>query len=299
MNTPHCTARYTLISLVLGATLFAGCASRAPADPPPQQRPEAMLAITQGHALIRFNAGDPTRITSQAPLKGLAPGEVVVGMDFRVSRGVLYVLADSGQLYTLDVGTAQLSPVGQAAPLAALKGQRVGVDFNPTVDRIRVVTAGGQNWRMHPDTGAWVDADPKREGVQADGPLAYAATDPQAGRAPQLAAAGYTYNQADDKLTTNYAIDLASGQLVMQGTREGAKPAVSPSTGQLYSVGKLGVKGLVDASLDISDVRNAALAALDDGRRTRLYEVNLADGRTRLLGTVGDGQRLLGLAIEP
>jgi Domain of unknown function (DUF4394) len=291
--------RHALSASLLGAALLIGCASPRPADPPPQKRPELVRAITANHLLISFNAGEPGRVMSQLPVTGLAPGESVVGMDFRVARGVLFVLADSGQLYTLDVATAKLTPVGQGRAPVLLKGQRVGVDFNPAVDRIRVVTASGQNWRMHPDSGAWIDADPKQEGLQADGALSFVATDASTGRQPQLAAAGYTYNKDNDKLTTNYAIDLATAQLVRQGSKEGDKPVISPSTGQLYSVGKLGVQGVVDAHLDISDVRNAALAALDDGRGTRLYEISLGDGRARLLGTIGQGQRLLGLAIEP
>jgi 6-phosphogluconolactonase (cycloisomerase 2 family) len=78
---------------------------------------------------------------------------------------------------------------------------------------------------------------------------------------------------------------------------------VSPNTGQLRTVGPLavtGLKDLKDAHFDISDVRNAALAALDDGQRMRLYEIDLATGKATLLGSVGQGQqRLVGMAIEP
>ena len=89
------------------------------------------------------------------------------------------------------------------------------------------------------NTGAVAATDP---------PLAYAAGDVAAGRAPQLVGAAYTYNKIHDKLTTNYAIDRATGSLVMQGTAEGVTPAVSPNTGQLRTVGALGTGPVDDAA---------------------------------------------------
>jgi hypothetical protein len=114
-------------------------------------------------------------------------------------------------------------------------------------------------------------------------------------------AAGYTYHQRDDKLTTNYAIDAALGTLVLQGSREGAQPVVSPNTGQLRTVGPLGLGPLADASFDISDVRNAALLAARTSPQapTVLYRVDLDTGRASALGVVGDGAPLRGLAIVP
>ena len=289
------------LGLLVGAlALLGGCASRGASEPAPTNRPEQLLAITLGHELIRVKAGQPQQVVSRLALQGLAAGERVVGMDFRVARGVLYVLADSGQLYTANTATATLTPVGTASGAGpVLRGQRVGVDFNPVADRLRVVTASGQNWRLHPDTGAWVDADAAQEGVQGDGALAYAADDAQAGSTPKIGAAAYTYNKDNDKLTTNYAIDLAGAKLVMQGSREGTTPAVSPNTGKLRTVGSLGVSRVTEVAFDIADINNAAMAALGDGRRTRLYQVDLNTGKAKLLGTVGDGKPLLGMAIEP
>ena len=85
----------------------------------------------------------------------------------------------------------------------------------------------------------------------------------------------------------------------MQGSREGQMPVVSPNTGQLRTVGKLGVGQLEDAALDISDVRNTPLAALRVAGQTRLYLLNLNTGQASLLGIVHDGRALWGMAIEP
>ena len=188
-----------------------------------------------------------------------------------------------------------------ALPLAiALVGGEFGFDFNPAVDRIRIVSNSGQNLRGHPDTGAAVDGNPSQDGVQSDGPLAFAANDRNAGKPARVVGAGYTYNKQNDKITTNYAIDAATGSLVMQGSKEGATPAVSPNTGQLFTVGALGVSPFSRASFDIADVSGAAFVALDhDGAsRTRFYSVDLASGKATFIGTVG-GERLRGMSVEP
>lgn len=289
-----------LLAPVLGAALLAACSHVAP-EPEGPPRKEHLLALTDGHELIRVNAGQPRRVLSRVAVSGLAAGEKLVGIDFRVARGVLYALSDRGRLFTLNPQSGALTPVGGAPMAVALAGNAFGFDFNPAADRIRIVGDGGQNLRAHPDTGAAVDANPDMPGVQADAPLAYRAGDVNSGAAPQVVAAGYTYNTQNDKLTTNYAIDRRLGVLVMQGSREGATPVVSPNSGQLATVGPLGLGPLDEAAFDIADVGGAAFAALRSVAqpRTRLHLVDLATGQARLLGTVADGGKLRGLAIEP
>jgi hypothetical protein len=288
-------ARRTAMAVLVGAAL-AGCATA----PAPEQR-ELVVAVTAAHELITFNAGQPDRILERRPVTGLPAGERLVGIDFRVARGVLYALSQAGRLYTLDIPTGALRPVGPAPAVLGLAGAAFGFDFNPAADRIRVVSNTGQNLRLHPDSGAAVDGDPATEGVQPDPALRYAWSDVNAGRTPNIAGAAYTYNTQDSKLTTNYAIDRALGVLVMQGSREGTTPVVSPNTGQLRTVGPLGLGPLTDVAFDIADVGNAALVAVRTpaDTQTRLHLVNLATGATRPLGTVGEGVPLLGMAIEP
>jgi hypothetical protein len=270
----------------LAASLLAGCAA-TPEEAVGPLRAETVYAVTDQGELIRFNAGQPQRLQQRLPLQGLAAGDRLVGIDYRVARGVLFALSASGRLYTLDTATARLQPVGTAAPVA-LSGNRFGVDFNPVADRVRVVSDSGQNLRLHPDTGALAAADP---------PLASAAG--AAAGTLRIAGAAYTYNKRNDKLTTNFALELGTGALVMQGSAEGAQPVVSPNTGQITVVGALGTGPLDDASFDIADTNNAALAALRSQGRTRLFSVDLASGRATPIGTVGDGRALWGMAIAP
>lgn len=286
-------------SHMFGAALLAAC-STLPSEPLGPPAPEKLYAVTAANRLVSFNGGQPQKLLSDAALQGLQPQEAVIGLDYRVARGELFALGSSGRLYRVDAATATARPVGQ--PLAVkLAAGSAGFDFNPTVDRIRVVTDAGQNLRLHPETGAVVDANPAAEGLQTDGALAYDAADRNAGRTPAIVAAGYTYNQDNEKITTNYAIDARQGTLVMQGSREGVLPAISPNTGRLFTVGPLEAGAFDQAAFDISDVRNAAYAALTPpgGTASVLYRVNLDTGRATRLGTIAGGAVVSGMAIEP
>jgi hypothetical protein len=222
-------------------------------------------------------------------------------MDFRVARGVLYGLAQTGRLYTIDTATGIVKSL-TAPPLdMQLVGDGVGMDFNPAVDRIRVVTSTGQNLRIHPDTGEMINGSNMLRGVHPDITLNYLPGDANAARRPNVVAAAYTYNKQNEKITTLYVIDRALGNLAMQGSKEGSTPFVSPDTGQLTTMGSLGLGPLVNAAFDISDISNAALAAVRTTAdpATRLYLLDLNTGRATALGRVGDGGPVVGIAIEP
>jgi len=66
-------------------------------------------------------------------------------------------------------------------------------------------------------------------------------------------------------------------------------------------VGALGLGKLIDVTMDISDLRYLALAAVrtKDEPRSVLYDVDLQNAQTRRLGVIGDGEPVLGVAIAP
>ena len=278
---------------------LAGCASMSEPDGPP--RKEFFHAVTQSNQLIKFNAGQPQKILERKSISGLQQGETILGIDYRVAKGILYALGDSGRLYTINTASGAATQVGKSTFPVKLDGTEFGFDFNPTVDRIRVVSTTGQNLRLHPDTGGVVDSDDKTAGVQIDGTLAFAAGDPNAGKQPRIAAAAYTYNKVNEKITTNFAIDAALGLLVTQGTREGATPAVSPNTGQIYTVGSLGTGESARVAFDIADVTGAGFVALTKAgdNRSRFYLVDLNTGAATFIGTIGGGEAVRGISFEP
>ena len=286
-------------AIALAAIALVGCAS-TPSEPMGQARAEKAVAVTASHQFIQFNAGQPQKILASMAIKGLAPGETILGIDYRVSKDTLYALGSSGRLYTLNEDTAQLTPVGAAPFAVKLDGSQFGFDFNPTVDRIRVISQTSQNLRLHPDTGAVVDSNPNMDGVQIDGPLAYANGDANFGKKPSVVGAAYSYNKADTKITTNFALDAATGSLITQGSREGSNPMVSPNTGQLFTVGKLGVN-FEDAAFDIQALSDVAFTALSgkDIRGTRWYTLDLKTGTAQFIGTIGTSEAIRAVALEP
>ena len=285
-----------LAALALALASLTACTTMAPES---AERAEKAVAVTASNKLLKFNAGRPDRILTTLNITGLQAGETLLGIDYRVSKDQLYALGSSGRLYTVNEDTAVVSVVGM--PFAVkLEGTQFGFDFNPTVDRIRVVSNTGQNLRLHPDTGAVVDSNMTLDGVQTDGKLTYAAGDTNFGKSPIAVGAAYSYNKADTKITTNFALDAATGALVTQGSREGVMPAVSPNTGQFFTIGSLGIP-FTTAAFDIQALSDVAFAALNSDGTTasRWVTIDLKTGAARLLGTVGGGERVVGIAMEP
>jgi hypothetical protein len=287
----------TRLALAFTTTLLLAACASTPPEPMGPPAKEMIFAVTAGNELVQFNAGQPQLLLSRKALTGLTAGDTLLGIDFRVAKGQLYGLGASGQLYRIDTRAGTASAVGSPQPIPREGASEWGFDFNPTVDRIRVVNDAGANFRLHPDTGALVDSNPNEPGVQLDGRLAYDAADANAGKTPAIVAAAYTYNKDNDKITTNYALDGRQGVLVHQGSKEGVQPAVSPNTGRLFTVGSLGIGAFEHATLDISDLSNAAYAAVTAGGKSAWYRIDLATGRATRVGTVVTP--VVGAAIEP
>lgn len=266
---------------------------------PARDRSELLLGVTDGNEIVTFQASEPGKVLTRLAIRGLSPNEHLLGVDFRVAKGQLYGLSNQGRLLRIDTDTGQVSALG--SPVTLPTGDAWGVDFNPTVDRIRVVNGAGHNLRLHPDTGAQVDGQADTPGVQADGPLAYTSGDLLEGVKPRIVAAAYTYNKVNEKITTNYAVDAGAGYLAIQGSLEGAATLVSPNTGRLQAVGPLLIERFDDASFDICDVNNNAyLSTTRQGTAgTKLYELNLSSGQARLIGAVGGNLTLKGLTVVP
>ncbi|MGM1059586.1 DUF4394 domain-containing protein [Saccharothrix sp. Mg75] len=260
-------------ALVAAAALTAVVVAPGTANATGGQTADVHL-LTQDGTLTTGSSTLPL-LGHRVRVRGLDRHDRLVGIDVRPATGSLYGMGGSGRLYTVDPRTGQATGIGTPA---TLDGRAVGFDFNPTVDRIRLVTSTGQNLRLNPDTGAV---------AAVDGTLAY----PDARTAPKIAAAGYTNSVAGATSTTLYAIDSARGTLVTQGTRAGATPVVSPNTGQLFTVGRLGVRIDTGNGFDIAPDGTALVAS-----GPAIHRVDLETGRARLVGLApGD---VIGLAFR-
>lgn len=283
-------------TLLLAATLSTSAMSASLT-----KSPTSVWAVDDQHILFNVNPEQPSVIVKSFQIHGLSKSDHIIGIDFRVARGELYALVDSGRIYRLDTQSGEATLIDGSEPVAEMAVGPYGFDFNPAADKLRVVGDRNKNLRLDPDSGAKVDFDKAQTGVQTDPDLAFDSQDQLAGEFPDIVAAAYTYNPNDSKLTTNYAIDRRKGMLLMQGSKEGTSPSVSPNLGVLYSVGPLGTGPVKDASFDISDVNNTALAAIlpSDRLQTQLMKIDLATGQATPMGILGDGGHVTGLAIEP
>jgi hypothetical protein len=222
-------------------------------------------AVSETNSLMIFNPATPQTVITKA-ITGLSGGENILGIDFRPVNGQLYALGSTSKLYTINLSSGAATAVG-AAFTPALSGASFGFDFNPTVDRIRVVSNTGQNLRLNPNDGTV---------AATDGALNGAAT--------TATAAAYTNNFAGATTTVLYVMDAT--KLYTQNP---------PNNGTLVNVGNLGIT--IDASngFDISSKTGTAWAILTVGTTTKLYSINLTTGAATAVGDFGAKAR--GFAI--
>jgi hypothetical protein len=252
---------------------------------------QRLYAITSRNRLIQFDSNEPDDLISKRRVTGLQINERLLGIDFRPANGALYGLGSSSRLYVIDINTGAATPVGSGPFSPALQGKVFGFDFNPTVDRIRVISDAGQNLRLHPDLGTVVDFDPNTAGIQTDGQLAYASGDANFGRQPRAAGAAYTNPDNDPATgTTLYDIDTRLDVLAIQNP---------PNNGVLNTVGSLrrNAERLLGFDIAASGVAYAAWAEDDDDDDNRLVTIDLATGKATKLGKIdADDAPITGLA---
>jgi hypothetical protein len=285
----------TLAAVVALGTMLAAGLTAVPAASATSRGAAPDLYLLEGNGTLSVRDSQrPLLALHRVKVHGLKAHDRLVGIDVRPATAKLYAIGKSGQLYTLDVKSGRASAVGTAA--AGAVGTTVGFDFNPTVDRIRLVQSNGRNLRLHPDTGAVAGVDTA---------LAYAA----GGSTPKVAAAAYTDSFAGATTTGLYGLDARRDALVTQGTLPGATPAVSPNTGQLFTVGRLGTdisavngfdisgKGRVAGSYNARDYDAIAAVQGEYGlfHGSKLVRVDLRTGRTTPLLALGLGE-VVGLA---
>lgn len=225
--------------------------------------------------LVRFDPTNPGAVTTLG-----GTGVMLTGIDFRPATGELWGY-DGRALYRLDLTTGAAA---LAFTLTSTTNGNAGFDFNPTVDRIRVVDANGTNLRLNPNDGA----------TTVDGAYTYAMGDPNAARTPSFQAVAYTNSDNDPATgTTLYGVDRNLGTLVR---------IASPNGGMVNTVGSLGL-GMAPMVLGFDIVtmgtmNTAFLTTTADGNAgSNLYRVDLNTGATTLVGTVGGSAALSGLAV--
>lgn len=266
-------------------TLALGLSLGVPASAPAAER---MYALGSGNSLLSFRSDDPGEARVRR-ITGLPSGEVLVGLDRRPASGQIYAQGIRNRTYILSPSTGRATAVGPGPFAPALSGTSFGFDFNPMVDRIRLVSNAEQNLRLNQLTGTV---------AAVDGNLAYAPGDlgaptnpASAGTVPSVASSAYTNSRAGAIPSTQlFGIDSARDTLVLQNP---------PNDGVLRTVGSLGVNAVEPVSFDIAASGVAYTAFRVSGQRgVQLYRISLGNGRVRREtreSTIGARGRIRGL----
>ncbi len=233
-------------------------------------------ALTDVNSIVLYSGDQPIKAFSTQTISGLQTGERILAIDFRPATGQLYGVSNQSRLFTINIKTGVASAVTIEPFTPAIIGDEVGLDFNPTVDRIRLVTSKGQNLRLNPESGKVAAIDVNINPATAT-----------------LSSAAYTNSMAGASTTSLYDIDGTSKKLFLQ---------TPPNDGTLKEVGSLGVTFSGESGFDISPDNSRAIAALfgsasasESDHQYRFYMINLTTGAAQFIGNAA--KKILGIAI--
>jgi len=239
-----------------------------------------------GSNLVSFDSGNPSVIRTAVNISGLPATQALAGLDFRPFDGQLYAFGydatnQLGQLYTLNLSTGALTAVGGLNPYAlGTSASGIGFDFNPVPDRIRIVGTNGSNYRIDPTNGN-----------------GFATPDGATGRA--LSAAAYTNNDNNANTgTTLYGYNQGANEVVaFTNPNAGTNSVVGSSTLDINPANGVDFDIFFDPTAPAATQNTAFLVAAPTGTSAdNLYTVNLGSGAATLVGRVGSGSNLSGLA---
>jgi outer membrane protein assembly factor BamB len=235
-----------------------------------------LVALSDRNELIWF-ADSNLAQTRTIKVSGVATR--LIGIDVRPADGKLYGVATDGHIYVIAPSTGEATMVSKIS--TAFDGAKGAVvDFNPVADRLRVVTAAGDNLRINVETGA----------ATVDGRIMFAKDDPNGARTAMPRAGAYTNAMMGAKATQLYQIDAGTGAFTLQDP---------PNDGVLRTKGPTGLRGTNVAGFDIAtDAQGTNWAFAVNG--TDLYRVDITTGKATKAGKIGkSAMKLIDIAVLP
>jgi hypothetical protein len=260
------------LSLLLGMGLLFTACDKDNDTVPATKIDQPFQALSANNQLLQFNANNVTAAPTPVAITGLQTGERILSVDYRPATGQLYGLGSTSRLYIINPTTGVARPVGSGAFSPALSGTSATIDFNPTVDRLRLVSNTGQNLRLNPETGAVMTTDGAINGVTG----------------ATISAVAYTNPVAGASTTVLYDIDPTTDKLYRQDP---------PNDGTLVAIGDLGVNVTGLAGFDIAATDNNAFAALTVDNQAGLYKIDLGTGRATRYDNFPATTTIIGVAI--
>lgn len=109
-------------------------------------------------------------------------------------------MGNTSGYYTINLTSGVATAIGSTSFTPAITLTFASIDFNPTVDRIRLVTNNGQNLRLNPETGLVASTDLPING----------------GSSPAITSIAYTNSVAGTATTELFDVDATTGKLYKQ-----------------------------------------------------------------------------------
>ncbi|MCX2575606.1 DUF4394 domain-containing protein [Pedobacter sandarakinus] len=227
-------------------------------------------AVSNNNELLIFNPMAATPTISIKAITGIQAGESILGIDMRPLTGQLYALGSTSRVYTINMSSGLAAAVGTAPLSTLLNGTQFGFDFNPTVDRIRIVSNLGQNLRFNPLDGS----------VTVDGGISLTTA--------AVSGAAYTNNFAGATTTVLFDIDSNGDRLYKQDP---------PNMGTLVDVGALGINVESNNGFDIGGTSGLAYGLFTVSGTQRIYSINLTTGAATAGATISNASRGFALGL--
>lgn len=131
-------------------------------------------------------------------------GDNIIEIDFRPADGRLYAIADTGNLYRVDLSSTNFGAttlVSTTNPRLTTGYGGAVLDFNPVLNAIRLTGQNDQNLAVTSANGGDLNT------VTVQTKLAYVQGDPNFGQDPEITAGAYTNNVNGATTTLFYMID--------------------------------------------------------------------------------------------
>jgi len=264
--------------LLLGAALSCGVHA------------ETIVGLTNTQQLSIFDSGTPGNGSSLVSITGLQTNEVIFGIDYRPTTGLLYGLGSANRLYTLNASTgaatfvASLTNAANGTPYA-LAGAAYGVDFNPVPDRemilpsLRITGNTGENLRINVN------------GANAGQVSIDAALNNGTQTSPSIAGSAYTNPDTIAATgTALFTIDFITDSVYRQDPPNAGTLSIPAGNVALG----VDTTGQVGYDISISGMSYASLTSPITGKSS-LYTIG-GNGAATLVGAFGIGGNL---AIAP
>ena len=232
--------------------------------------PLELYGLAADNTLVGFNSDNTNAVSIN--VTGLVNTEQLIDIDFRPLDRQLIGVTNQGRLYVISPETGAADRINDN--VLPINQNPSGIDINPINNRLRLVTSADQNLQV-----VFASDD-----IINDTNLRYASTDINRNRNPNVVSIAYSSNRVNSLATTLYGIDSNLDALVRLGSPTGSP--TSPGSGELFTIGNLGVNFGSNVGFDIFTNNNRVEFAYATTGTSRLYAIDLSTGAATALDDV-------------